>query len=51
MRVSEWAEDEFLAYFIALASKQAAPSQVREDESDETAPHGPEGPLGEGYQK
>ena len=48
MRVSEWAEDEFLAYFIALASKQAAPSQVLEDEGDETAQNGPEGPQERG---
>ena len=43
--------DQFLAYVADLARRLAAPSQVRQDESDETTMAGPKGPREEGYQK
>ena len=41
--VSEREEQAFLAYVLELARKEA-PSQVRQDESDETTKDGPAGP-------
>lgn len=46
MYVSERAEEAFIAYIYDLALRHAASSRVRQDESDETAQDGPEGPRG-----